>query len=82
MNHYNYLALILNRIENCFISMNKITKLIIGIIITLAGLARYILGWAFAQYIGMSSLQALSVIIVGSIVVLLILVGLVVMGIG
>jgi hypothetical protein len=62
--------------------MNTMAKLIIGIIVTLVGLAWYVLGGVFAPYIGMNSLHALGVILAGSIGVLLILIGLIVMWLG
>jgi hypothetical protein len=58
--------------------MNATAKVIIGIIVALAGVAWYIWGGVFSSYIGMSSLQALGVILAGSLGLFLILVGLLV----
>jgi multisubunit Na+/H+ antiporter MnhG subunit len=68
----------LNRIENSYTSMNATAKVIIGIIVALAGVAWYIWGGVFSPYIGMNSLQALGVIIAGSFGIFLIMVGLLV----
>lgn len=60
--------------------MNTVAKLIIGLLVTIAGLAWYIWGAAFKPYLmvssGVSSLTALGIIFVGSFGLLLILVGL------
>jgi hypothetical protein len=58
--------------------MNATAKVIIGIIVALAGIAWYIWGGVFSPYIGMSALKALGVILAGSLGLFLILVGLLV----
>jgi len=56
--------------------MNAAAKLIIGLLVTIAGIAWYVFGNAFTPYIGMSAFNALKVIFVGSLGVLLIVIGL------
>lgn len=56
--------------------MNAMAKLIIGILVTLAGLAWYIWGGVFTPYIGVDSLTALGVIFVGAFGAFLVLIGL------
>ena len=56
--------------------MNAAAKLIIGLLVTIAGIAWYVFGSAFSPYIGMSAFNALKVIFVGSLGVLLIVIGL------
>jgi hypothetical protein len=56
--------------------MNAAAKLIIGLLVTIAGLAWYIWGSAFEHYIGVSSWTALGILFAGSFGIFLIMIGL------
>jgi len=56
--------------------MNAAAKLVMGLLVTIAGLAWYIWGNAFTPYLGVSSFTALEIIFAGSFGLFLIMVGL------
>ena len=57
--------------------MNAAAKLVMGLLVTIAGLAWYIWGdTTFKPYLGVSSVTALEIIFVGSFGLFLIMVGL------
>jgi hypothetical protein len=63
-------------IKLVYLYMNAAAKLMIGLLVTIAGIAWYMFGSAFSPYIGMSAFNALKVIFVGSLGMLLIVIGL------
>jgi hypothetical protein len=56
--------------------MNAAAKLIIGLLVTIAGLAWYIWGNAFKPYLGVSSWTSLGILFAGGFGLFLILIGL------